>query len=265
MKIVEHTERYLELANQNRRCLWGLLFATPFVVIGSIATALTVKVTTLTCQRAPGNQIDCQRTIAGILGTERELIPGNLKSVKTVKTSGTGVVLGTSQGEVNLAPYKAFVTDSQYRTADRLNAFLKNPQQQTISVEQDDRWINFLWSGNFIVGGLVIGLYSLQIPLQMSCKFQHDLDRVTIDKKYLLYGDRKTVLPLSTIKQAQVRELLFSISGDRQPLYTIDLATTDAKQVSLSVSSKNLTECQRLVNIVDRFVRQHQSSLDRTS
>lgn len=95
----------------------------------------------------------------------------------------------------------------------------------------------------------------------MSCKFQQDLDRVTIDKKYLLYGDRQTVLPLSTIKQAQVRELLFSISSDRQPLYMLDLVTTDAKKVSLSVSSPNLSECQRLVNIIDRFVRQHQRSL----
>lgn len=265
MKIVEHTDRYLELANQNRRCLWGLLFATPFAIIGSIATAFTVKVTALTCQRNPGDRIDCQRTISGVLGTEKELISGHLKSVKTVKTSGAGVVLETSQGDVPLAPYKAFVTDSQYRTADRLNAFLKNPQQATIQVEQDDRWINFLWSGNFIIGGVVIGLYSLQIPLQMSCKFQQDLERVTIDKKYLLYGDRQTILPLSTIKQAQVRELLFSISGDRQPLYTIDLVTTDAKKVSLSVSSKDSTECQRLVNIVNRFVHQHQTSLARTS
>lgn len=146
MKIVEHTDRHMELANQNRRCLWGLLFAAPFAISGAIATAFTVKVTALTSQR----------TISGILGTER----------------------------------------------------------------------------------------------------------VTIDKKYLLYGDRQTVLPLSTIQQAEVRELLFSISSDRQPLYTIDLVTTDAKKVSLSVSSPNLTECQRLVNIIDRFVRQHQSSLE---
>ncbi|PSB54890.1 hypothetical protein [Chamaesiphon polymorphus] len=273
MKIVEHTDRYLEIANHNRRCLWGLLFATPFIVAGSIATAFTVKTTVLTCQRDPGDRINCQRTISGILGTEKELILGHLKSVKTVTTSATGVVLETSGGDVPLAPYKAFVTDSQYRTADRLNAFIKNPQQAKISVEQDDRWINFLWSGNFIIGGVVSGLYALKIPLQMSCKFQQDLDclatrfreRVTIDKKYLLGGDRETVLPLSTIKQAQVRELLFSMSGDRQPLYTIDLVTTDAKKVSLSVSSKDSIECQRLVNIIDRLVRQHKSSLERTS
>jgi hypothetical protein len=262
VKIVEYTDRSLELINQNRRCLWGLLFAAPFVIAGLIATAATVKVTTLACQRNPGNNIDCQRTIAGILGTEKDLIPGDLRSVKTVKTSGTGVVLETSEGEVELAPYKAFVTDSQYRTADRLNAFLKDPQQAKIRVEQDDRWMNLLWSGNFTIGGVVAALYALAIPMQMSCKFQRDTDRVTIDKKYLLYGDRHTVLPLSTIKQVQVRELLFSISGDRQPLYTIDLIPLTAKKVSLSVSSQNLSECQQIVEKIDRFLH-HRSSIDR--
>ncbi|WP_373542617.1 hypothetical protein [Chamaesiphon sp.] len=265
VKIVKHTDRSLELANQNRRCLWGLLFATPFIIAGLIATAATVKVTTLMCQRNPSNQIDCHRTIAGIIGTETELILGHLKSVKIVKTSGTGVVLETSGGDVTLAPYKAVVADSQERTADRLNAFIKDPQQATISVAQDDRWMNLLWSGNFVGGGVVIALYALAIPLQMSCKFQRDLDRVTIAKKYLLYGNRQTVLPLSTIKHALVREILFSISGDRQPLYTIDLIPLDARKVSLSVSIKNLTECQRLVKIVDRLVRHHQGSLHQTS
>jgi hypothetical protein len=265
MKIVEHTDRTLEITNQNRHYLWGLLFATPFVIAGSIVTAATVKVTTLTCQRNPGNQIDCQRTIAGILGTEKDLIIGSLRSVKIVKTSATGVVLETSNGDVNLAPYKAFVTDSQSRTADRLNTFLQDPQQATIRVEQDDRWINSIFGGNFIFGGIVVLLYSLAIPLQMSCKFERDTDRVTIDKKYLLYGDRQTVLPLSTIHQAKVRELLFIVTSNRQPTYTIDLIPVATKKVSLSVNNQNLAECQQLVDEIDRFVRHHQGSPNQTS
>lgn len=258
MEIVEHTDRSLELTNQNRRCLWILLFAAPFIVVGLVLTAATVKVTTLECQRTEGNQIGCQRTITGILGVEKDLIPGQLQTVTTVKNSGTGVVLGTSTGEVNLASYKAFVTDSQDRTTDRLNIFLKDPQQATIRVEQDDRWINFLWCGNFVIGGVVIALYALAIPTQMRCKLDRDTDRVTINKKYLLYGDRQTVLPVSTIKQAKVRELLFSISGDRQPLYTIDLIPFDAKKVSLSASTQNLTKCHQIVDRIDRFLCHHQ-------
>jgi hypothetical protein len=265
MKIVEDTDQSLELTNQNRQCLWGLLFAAPFIIVGLVVTAATVKITTLECQRTEGNQIACQRIITGILGTEKDRIPGQLQTVTTVKTSGTGVVLGTSTGEVNLAPYKAFVTDSQDRTTDRLNAFLQDPQQATIRVEQDDRWINFLWCGNFMIGGVIITLFALVIPVQMRCKFERGPDRVTIDKKYLLYGDRQLILPLSTVKNALVRELLFSISWDRQPLYTIDLMPIAAKKVSLSVSSQNLSEYQQIVNKIDRFVRHHEDrSIDKT-
>jgi hypothetical protein len=259
VKIVEHTDRYLELTNQNHQCLWGLLFATPFIVIGLILTTATVKVTTLECQRTEGNRIDCQRTISGILATEKDLIPGQLRSVTTVKTSGTGVVLRTSIGTVELAPYRTFVTSTHDRTAARLNAFLKDPQQATIRVEQDDRWTNLLWYGYFVFAGIVIGLFALAIPVQMSCKLDLDTDRVIVAKKYLLYGDRQLVLPLSTVKNALVRELLISVSGNRQPLYTIDLIPITAKKVSLSVSSQNLSECQQIVDKIDRFVR-HQRS-----
>lgn len=259
MKVVKDTDRYLELVSQNSRCLWGLLFAIPFITVGLVATAATVKVTTLECQRTGGNQIDCQRTIVGILSTEKDRIPGQLQTVTTVKTSGTGVVLRTSTGEVNLAPYRAIVTDSQDRTTDRLNAFLRDPQQATVRVEQDDRWTNFLWDGNFIIGGVISALFSLAIPVQMRCKFERDIDRITIDKKYLLYGDRQLILPLSTVKNALVRELLFSISWDRQPLYTIDLMPIAVKKVSLSVSSQNLSEYQQIVNKIDRFVHHHKN------
>ena len=140
-----------------------------------------------------------------------------------------------------------------------MNAFLRDPQQATIRVEQDDRWINFLWHGNFIIGGVISALFSLAIPVQMRCKFERDIDRVTIDKKYLLYGNRQLILPLSTVKNALVRELLFSISWNRQPLYTIDLMPSAVKKVSLSVSSQNLSEYQQIVNKIDRFVHHHKN------
>lgn len=255
MKIVESTDRYLELTNQNRRCLEILPFAVPFIIVGLVIIAGTVQTTTLECQRTKGNQIGCQRTTTGILGAVKDSIPGELRSVKTVTTKRAGIILGTTTGEVELTPYRASVTSSQEPIAERLNAFLNNPQQVTIRVEQDDRWIDLLESSYFLIWGAAIALYALAIPTRMSCQLDRDADRVTIDKKYLLYGHRQTILPLPTIKQAQVKELLYSImSGGRQPLYTIDLIPFDAKKVSLSVSIESLTKCQHLVDKIDRFL-----------
>jgi hypothetical protein len=194
MKIVEHTDQSLQIADQNRQCLWGLLFATPFLLTGLGLALATAKIVTLECQ------ITCQRTVTGILDTTTDRIPGQLQTATVVKAGGTGVVLGTTTGKVEMAPYRVLVTNKHQETADRLNAFLKDPQQATIRIEQDDRLGNALFFGNFLLGSLSIAILSLSIPLKMSCRFDRFNDQVTITKKYL-YGERQTILPLSTIRQ----------------------------------------------------------------
>jgi hypothetical protein len=251
MKIVESNDRSLEIVDRNHQYLWGLLLAIPFITIGSIVGAATIKVTSLECQR-DRDIIECQRSISGILGTEQERIPGRLQSVSTVTKSGVGLVLGTTTGTVELAPYRAFVTSQHFENADRIAAFLKNPQQTTIRIEQDDRWINSLWSGNFLVGGLTIALFALAIPTQISCKFDRDRDRVILDKKYLLYGDRQTMLPLSTIKQARLTELIWV--RNREPVYSIELMPIDTKKISFSVPSTNLAQYQQIVDAIEHFL-----------
>jgi hypothetical protein len=73
------------------------------------------------------------------LGSTTDKIPGQLQTATVVKAGGTGVVLDTTTGKVELATYRVFVTNKHQETADRLNAFLKDPQQTTVRVEQDDR------------------------------------------------------------------------------------------------------------------------------
>ncbi|WP_041547456.1 hypothetical protein [Chamaesiphon minutus] len=59
-------------------------------MIGSQLLGLTAKLITLECQRSASSQVECQRSVAGILGTEKEQIPGFVTSAKTVKTSEKG-------------------------------------------------------------------------------------------------------------------------------------------------------------------------------
>ncbi|PSB03482.1 hypothetical protein [Merismopedia glauca] len=255
MKIIEHNDRSLHIADRNRQCLWGLLFATPFIAISLGVTVLTAKLITLECQRLESRQIECQRTVTGIFGAEKDRIPGNLKTATTIKTSGIGVVLETTKGRVELAPYRAFVTDRIDKTVDRLNAFIKNPQQATISVEQDDRWANYLGSVNFFIGGMAIAFGALAIPVGMSCKLDRNSGEVIIAKKYWLYGDRQMVLPLSKIDRALVRELPFSLN--RKSVYNIHLVPSAGKKVSLSVPSQNLSQYQEIVDVTNDFLRRY--------
>jgi hypothetical protein len=253
MKIVEHTKQSLELTDQNHQCLWGLLFATPFLAIGLGMAVATAKVVTLECQRAvTTHQITCQRKVAGILGTTTDQIPGQLKTTTVVKSSGTGVVLGTTTGKVELAPYRSLVMSQHYENADRVNAFIKDSQQTNIRVEQDDRLGNSLFILNFLLGGVGVALVSLAIPLQMNCKFDRSNNQVTLDKKYLLYGNRQAVLPLAEIQQAKLNKRLFYINHN--PVYNIKLVTFAKKKVSLSVPSQNLSIYQEIVDVTNDFL-----------
>jgi hypothetical protein len=255
MKIIEQTDRILHIADQNHQCLWGLLFATPFLLLGLGSIVLTAKVITLECQRDVSSQIVCQRSIAGIFGTEEAQIPGFVRSVKTVKTSGKGAVLSTTKGEIELAPYRAFATDRVNKTVDRLNAFIADPQQTKISIEQDDRWANSLWSINFLIGGMAIAFGALAIPLRMSCRFDRYSGDATIDKKYLLYGDRQAKLPLATIDRSLVSTLPFNLN--HRSVYSIHLISKAGEKNSLSVPTQNLSQYREIVDRIDAFLHQH--------
>ena len=250
MKIVESNDRLLEIVDRNHQYLGGLLLAIPFIAGGLIVGTATIKVTTLECQR-DRDLIECQRSISGILGTEKDQIPGRLRSVSTVTTSGRGLVLETTNGQLELAPYRTFVTSQHFKNADRIAAFLEDPQQTTIKIEQDDRWLNILGNGGFLVAGFTLALCAVAIPIQISCRFDRAGDRITLDKKYLLYGDRQTVLPLSTIKQARLKELIWVRS--REPVYNIELIPLATKKISFSVPSTNLSQYQQIVDAIDRF------------
>jgi hypothetical protein len=253
VKIVDKTNIFLEVLDQNHKYLWGLLLALPFTVIGLGLMAGTAKVTTLECQRATVNSIGCQRTITGVLGDEEDGISGELRSAKVAKDNGIGIVLGTTKGDVELAPYRTFVNGEHERNADRVNAFIKQPQQNTLSVQQDDRLINSVGSGGILIGGLTIGLLAMSIPVRVSCKLDRLRDRAIVDKQYLLLGNRQTVLTLSDIERAEVKESIFI--RNRQPVYKIDLVSANAPNVSLSIPSKNLAEYEQIVEEIDRFVQ----------
>lgn len=260
------SDRSLHVSDRNLQSLWGLLFATPFIAIGLGSIALTAKVITLECQRLESRQIECKRTVTGILGAETDNIPGNLKTVKKVRTSGRGVVLGTTEGEIELAPYRAFVKNRRSRTdapsrvdrtVDRLNAFLKDPKQAKISIEQDDRWANAFFSLNFLIGGGAIALIALAIPKQMSCKLDRNTEEAIVAKKYWLYGDRQMILPLSTIEGASLGKAPYRLNS--KTVYNIYLLQSGGKKVSLSVPSHNLPHYQKIVDVTNDFLHRQRS------
>lgn len=196
-----------------------------------------------------GILINIDPTKVSSLTDTKDRIPGQLISAKTVKTSGRGAILTTTEGEIELANYRAFVTDRVNKTVDRLNGFIKDSQQTKISIEQEDRWANSLWSINFLIGGMAIAACALAIPLRMSCRFDRDRKEAIVDKKYLLYGDRQIQIPLATIDRSLIATLPFHINN--RSVYSIHLIP----KVGKKVPSQNLPQYQEIINVINNLIR----------
>jgi hypothetical protein len=250
MEIVERTDRYLTIIDRNNQSLWGLLLFLLFLNFASIVYVTSAKVTALECQRNIRDSIDCKRTISGIFGSKADDIY-DLRSVTVVQhNKSLRVILKTATGDVEAYPYGSHITNNHYQIVARLNAFIIDRYQNTLRIEQDDRLSNGLMSVNFIFWGTLVGLFRLIIPMQVLCQCDRQLDRITLDKKYLLYGDRRTVIPLSAIASIELKESGFS----RRITYDIQLIDVDGKKTSLSVPTTDRDAYRLIVNKASNFL-----------
>lgn len=260
MNIIQQTSTQLTFENSNRQWLWGILLGIPFVAVGLGSTMFSANVTTLECQRTKPAQINCQRTITGLLGTETTLIPGQLTGAKVVTASGLGVVLSTSiksmaltKNSMELTNHRAFVRDKQREIASNINAFVQDAQQTNFTIQQDDRWQGWLTGAKFFVLGIAVIYISLTIPVYVLCDFDKSSGQLTLEKRYRLFNTKAIhQYKLIDAQQAQVRQLPLS---NRPPIYTVRLTLISTKPIALSPPTRDRQECQTMVNAINRFLR----------
>lgn len=252
MKIVEQTPNELKLEDRNRQWLWGVLFGTPFVAIGSLIITLVSTVTTLTCQRIELTKTTCQRITSGILGTAIAPIPGQVSGASVIVASGVGVVLKTTNGAVELVNHRIWVGEKHYQIANQINALANDSKQNTWQVSLDDRWEGLLWGANFLLPGIAIMLASLAIPMEVGCIFDKTSDLMTLEKRYRLFGTRFTQHRLAEIQKVEVIQLPIS---NKNPLYVVRLNLTSNKKMALSPFSSDRDRYQTIVTEIERFLK----------
>ncbi|BAY09912.1 hypothetical protein [Calothrix sp. NIES-2098] len=253
MNIIEQTSTTLKFQDRNRQWLWGVLFSTPFVAIGLGIALVNGNVTTLECQRTQPRQMNCQRTITGLPGTETTLIHGQIKEASVAREHGTGVVLDTSNIQsVELVNHRVFVRDKQYQIADEINAFIKNHQQSKLKVQEDERWEGLIEGIVFFLPGIAMILQSLAIPKQIFCNFDKTSGQMTLEKRYQLWGRFTTQKKLTEVKQAQVVQMPIET---RIPRYFVQLELISGKPISLSPITYDRQECQTIANAINQFIR----------
>lgn len=252
MNIIEQTLTQLKFQGHNQQWLWGVLFSVPFLTVGFSIAMMTSNVTTLECQRTNPTQINCQRTIVGLPGTEKTLIPGQIKRAYVKTVAATGVVLNISNNqEVNLVNHGVLVREKHSQIADEINVFIQNPQQTELKIQEDDRWEGFLEGMVLFLPGIGIILQSLAIPMQVLCDFDKISEQMRLEKRYQLFGTFTTKKKLTEIKQVQV---ILVENTNKSPWYFVQLELISAKPISLSASTRDRQQCQIMVNAIDKFL-----------
>ncbi len=255
MNIIEQTSTTLKFEDRNQQWLWGVLLGIPNIAIGFCIAVAGGNVTTLECLRTEPAQMTCERTIVGLLGTQTNLIPGQVTGASVTTASGIGVELNTSKGQVELVNHRMFVGKKHYQIADNINTFVNNPDRQPrFKIQQDDRWDELIYGGWFFLPGLVVILYSLAIPIKVLCNFDQILGQMTLEKKYRLFGMKfTTIQKLAEIEYAKVTQLPIP---NRNPLYVVNLEFTSAKPIALSPPTRDQKQCQTIVEAINKFLRE---------
>ncbi len=256
MKIVEQTPNRLRLrANNLNGIVRTALFGTPFLLTGLAVMLFFGRLTSLKCQRVEPTQGSCQLVNSGLLGSDETTIPLNqLQGAKVdVNQDSDGdtyrVVLLTDGGEVPFTWVWSSGTGGKQKNADRINAFISNPGEISLRVQQDDRWFAYPFGGLFaLVGaGLVFGSL-LNGEFIVSFTFDKALGLVRL-KQQTLRRTKVTEWRLREINQVEVKEHTDS-DGDKTYSLTLNLRSGEHIPVPLqSITSQEgnqkMAECIR--------------------
>lgn len=168
------------------------VFGSIFTVAG-VFTIFSGKVITFTCHRTELPQSICRLSTSGLLGLKIREIPVN--TLQGAKVENDEVVLLTNNGEV------PFNSDSS-ADASRINQFVRTPEQKTLTVQQDNRLLLYLFGGVFTASSLFILVFGSQV---VTCVFDKMLGTFTL-RRQGLFGREITEHQIGEIVDVRVEE-----------------------------------------------------------
>ncbi|MGL5063986.1 MAG: hypothetical protein ACRC62_28695 [Microcoleus sp.] len=196
MKILKQTESQLICRSHSPLVAW-MSWIFGFFVTPIALTLLIVRLgavglpTTLSCQRSPDLSVTCQlkRHQLPLSWTTVNIPANELQKARLDRDSGNGqgtyhhqAVLVTRSGEISIPNFYSFGEQYQQKIVDRINNFLTNPNQKSVSVRYIEGGLQpFLWFG-FDLAWLAAGIAGLR-SLHVTAKFDRTLNSFTIRQK----------------------------------------------------------------------------------
>ncbi|TVQ24560.1 MAG: hypothetical protein EA367_01510 [Leptolyngbya sp. DLM2.Bin15] len=141
---------------------WSLwLFGGAFTLFGLLPALLIAEVATLECHRT-AQPPSCELSRAGLLKNDRHLIlldhfqGVEVQESRSDDSSTYRVVLLTSEGDRPLTGYYSSGYAGKARQARQIDAFLTDLSQTQLVIQQDSRWLGYLFTLIFSGSGLLV-------------------------------------------------------------------------------------------------------------
>ncbi len=257
MRIVEQTSTILKLQGKGRFTgLFGVLFGAPFFLAGLAVILFIGNLSALKCDRVAATQIACKLTSANIL--RQKIVPieaGQLQGAEVqVNEDSDGdtyrVVLITKSGKIPLTDVYSSGIGTKYReNVDKINSFIGNPAQESLLIQQDDRWFAYPFGGIFMLvgGGIILG--SLRWKFQTSCIFNKSTGKMYLTEQSLIESESKEWM-LHHIKEAKA---IAGTDSDGDKTYNTKLILKSGEEIALEIPNP-ASNHYKVTESINRFL-----------
>lgn len=144
------------------RLVSAVLFGAVFTACGCLMSFIFGQQTTLNCTRVESTQIECskQSKWVGLVPLGEESIQ-NLEGARVDENCDEDgctyrVELNTADGIVPLTSFYSSGSKSKQKTADRINAFVRNSSESSLAVEGGAGLLGILFPLIFVLAGPLI-------------------------------------------------------------------------------------------------------------
>lgn len=257
MKIIQHTPTQLVLRHRPiaLRALGSFL-----TIIGVVIIILFSKTSIFTCERVQSQQGSCELKHSYFLMSQTIIISTNdLKSTEVVMTRTRGmssfftlqphyqVILLTPTEKIPLTLYGTVSRDKQETMAAQINTFINNPDDTSLIIDIEPRWLIYLLGGIFIIIGLLAELSKI-----ITVTFDKVVGGLKIEWQGLLGNE---IIEHSFDKIIAVKLNTSSHFNSKTLLYQIVLQLKSGENILLtSNSSTGKARKQKIVDEITNFL-----------
>lgn len=227
------------------------------------------KGTLLTCDRQESPQVTCELTAFDWRREQiTEISRGKLQSAEVrVQSNRDGyrsrVVLITEDGELPLTNYLSTGERQKHRDAERINAFVSDPEQTALIIPSNYRWSTFFQGviyiciGSILIGGsaysiFAIGRLALKKEIQTAFIFDGFSNR--------LYSHRVSIFKLTveeySLNAIEAAKFIEAIDDEGEKYYSAQLILSSGQTISLPLSDSDPAR-NMIVRSINQFLRCH--------